>query len=403
MSNSISTNACPACGHYIAVPFFDGMQQPLATLGWPASEKEARGMARLPLDFVRCIECGHVFNIEFDYAHVPYSKNPNLMFNRGSSWSRFLSQVRDAMLSQLPDEPTVVEIGHGDASFLRALAELRPAGRYIGFDPHGAKGSADGVELRCELFEADTHFQELTPDLILSRHVLEHLMNPLGFLQQLSYCASILGKKTLAYFEVPCIDRAIKSCRTVDFYYEHSSQFTTSSFYRMISRSGGDPLDIGHGYEGEVVFGFVQFGSAAHCRQATQDAEYFFQQTSKSRNTIQEQLNELVRQGKTIAIWGGTGKSSAFMCRYQLDAESFPLVVDSDIDKVGTFVPGTAQQIQFRDALLDQKIEVLIIPPQWRAADILAEMSAANISVGQILIEHEGKMIDYHQDAHPYA
>ena len=26
---------CPACGHHVAVPFYDGGQQPLTTLAWP--------------------------------------------------------------------------------------------------------------------------------------------------------------------------------------------------------------------------------------------------------------------------------------------------------------------------------------------------------------------------------
>ena len=43
----------------------------------------------------------------------------------------------------------------------------------------------------------------------------------------------LLGIAPLAYFEVPCIDTAIASGRTVDFYYEHSSQFTTASCRRI--------------------------------------------------------------------------------------------------------------------------------------------------------------------------
>src|SRR4051794_21112071 len=74
---------CPACGYHVAVPFYDGGCQPLTTLAWPESKAEAQGMNRLPLTFVRCVECGHVYNSAFDYAQVPYSQKPNLMFNRG--------------------------------------------------------------------------------------------------------------------------------------------------------------------------------------------------------------------------------------------------------------------------------------------------------------------------------
>lgn len=101
-------------------------------------------------------------------------------------------------------------------------------------------------------------------------------------------------------------------------------------------------------------------------------------------------------------IWGGTGKSAAFMCRYGVDGERFPWVVDSDIAKVGTFVPGTGQEIHFRDILKTCPADVVIIPPQWRAADILAEMEQAGIVVDMVLIEHKGQLVNFHRDEHPY-
>ena len=80
----------------------------------------------------------------------------------------------------------------------------------------------------------------------------------------------------------------------------------------------------------------------------------------------------------------------------------FPIVVDSDFAKVGTFVPGTGQEIRSREWLKENPGAVVIIPPQWRALDIVLEMERAGISFKQVLIEHEGALIDYFADAHPY-
>jgi hypothetical protein len=110
----------------------------------------------------------------------------------------------------------------------------------------------------------------------------------------------------------------------------------------------------------------------------------------------------LAASGRRIAIRGGTGKAAAFMHHYGVDAERFPLVVDSDPDKVGTHVPGTGQAIRFRDALKTDPVEILVIPPPWRARDILAKMARAGIQVSQVLIEHGGRLVDYHDDPHPY-
>ena len=103
-----------------------------------------------------------------------------------------------------------------------------------------------------------------------------------------------------------------------------------------------------------------------------------------------------------IAVWGGLGRSSAFMNRYEMDAKRFPIVVDSDTHKVGTFVPGTGQEIRFRDWLLENPADIVIIPSQWRATDIISEMDRTGIMAKTVLIEHHGSLVDYYQDSHPY-
>ena len=105
---------------------------------------------------------------------------------------------------------------------------------------------------------------------------------------------------------------------------------------------------------------------------------------------------------KKVCIWGGTGKAAAFINHYDLDPEYFDLVVDSDRDKVGTCVPGSGQTILFRDALKDISCDCVIVPAQWRARDISEEMSREGIRVGEVLIEHNGRLINFSTEDHPY-
>jgi hypothetical protein len=403
LDGAMRATTCPACGYHVAVAFFDGGAQPLATLGWPRSADEARSMDRLPLDFVRCVECGHVFNAAFDYQAVPYSDRPNLMFNRGVGWSEHLAEVRHLLLRHLPERPVVVEIGYGDGHLLQALAAARPVGRYVGFDPHGAVGASAGLlELRRALFVPERHVAELRPDLIISRHVLEHLTNPVGFIQALSFAAAWAGIEPAFFLEVPCIDRAVATGRTVDFYYEHNSHFTTESFTRMLSRCAVTPEHLGHGYGGEVIFGLVRLGRCPGQVARTRAALEFHAGARAALAAIRRQLDELYTSGRSVAIWGGTGKSAAFMVQAGADAGRFPVVVDSDPQKVGTFVPGTGQEIRSSHWLIDHPVDVLIIPPQWRARDIVREIAHSGIVCDTVLIEHGGRLVDYFADPHPY-
>ncbi len=309
-------------------------------------------MPLLPLAFVRCVDCGHIYNTGFDYDAVPYSQKPNLMFNRGTLWSGFLAGLRESLLARLPERPVVVEIGHGDGSFIAGLAAERPEGSYFGFDPNGASIGAGPVTLRAELFEPSRHLAEIKPDLVITRHVLEHLANPLGFLQRLSFAAARSGAGCLIYLEVPCIDRVIETGRTVDLYYEHNSQFTSNSFRRMLVRCASHVEEIGHGYDGEVIFGLARIGGSLEQVAIAAEAGLYGDAAERAEGVIRDQLAALHAAGQPVAIWGGTGKSAAFMNRYEVDAERFPVVVDSDPAKLDTFVPGTGQRIRGRDWLL---------------------------------------------------
>ena len=360
-------------------------------------------MKRLPLDFVRCVDCGHVFNSRFKYAEVPYSEKPNLMFNKGALWTEHLRHVCNLILRSLPERPVVVEIGCGEGHLLRALAERRAAGRYVGFDPSGVTNTGGGlIESRRELFDPARHLAELRPDLMISRHVLEHLMNPLGFVQEISFAASWENIETRLFIEVPCIDQVIRMGRTVDFFYEHTSNFTSNSLERLLARCASEVELVARGYGDEVVYGLALFRRREDQVRIASEAVDFCEQAARNRSSIEHDLDELVRSGGRVAIWGGTGKAAAFINQNGLDAKRFPLVVDSDLEKAGTYVPGSGQEIVYRDILIRFPAEVILIATQWRAADIVGEIERCGISYRTILIEHEGRLVDYFAGIHPY-
>jgi SAM-dependent methyltransferase len=393
---------CPVCAHAVAVPFFDGGLQTLATLGWPASSEVARGMPRYPQDFVQCPQCTHVWNRSFTYDSIPYENNPNRMFNKGGIWRGHLSMTRDRLLARLPREPVVVDIGCGEGHFVRGLAEACDGlGRFVGFDPNVTGETGRGVEFHARYFEPLADMAVFRPDAVIIRHVLEHLTDPANFLNQLAWGASMVGKPCWLFAEMPCIDRVFWTNRLADFFYEHPSHFTTLSF-RTLMRQAGEVAELAHGYDGEVIFALVKLEIPAAARQCADRTSAFARQSESSRSTIRSQMDALAQSGKSVAIWGGTGKAAAFIHQFGADAMRFPLVVDSDAEKTGTFVPGTGQKILFKDILKARPVDIIIIPTQWRAKDIVAEMTREDIRTGQVLIEHDGRLIDFSTDEHPY-
>lgn len=397
-------SSCLACGFHGAIPLFDGGMQPLATLGWPDQPAASLGMQRLRLDFIRCLRCGHIYNRAFEYLHVPYAKHPNLMYNASTLWQVHQQEVCRRLAEALPPNPTVIEIGCGEGGFLKRLAAAVGQGQFIGFDPNSSADLDLGyLQLKPELFIPKHHLQTYQPDLILSRHVLEHLNNPLAFIQELAFFSSWARQRPKLFFEVPCVDRLVKYGRLEDLYFEHNSHFTSHSFRSMLTSLPCQIEFIEHGYNEEVLCGLIQLETLPGSEQILAETRAFREQSLLARRRIPAQIAELLAQGRSLAFWGGTGKGAAFVHHFGLDATQTPLlVVDSDASKVGTFVPGTPYRIESAQCLLETPAQVIIIPAQWRAQDVVLEIAAAGIAYQQILIEHQGVLVDFFADAHPY-
>lgn len=396
---------CPACGYHVAVNFYNGGSHPLTTLAWPKSEAEAKAMEKLPLNFVRCIECSHIYNKDFTYDKVPYSDKPNLMYNKGTLWKDHLDETITLILEQLPKNPTIVEIGTGDGHFIKSLALRCAEGRFIAFDPNGALDqNKQDIEFYAQLFEPAKHIAEFKPDLIICRHMLEHLTNPVGFVQELSFATQWENLDTALFIEVPCVDSVFATGRTVDFFYEHNSHFTSESLSRMLERANTKIEFLETGYKDEVVYAYTKLAGTTsakhHILELAGQAISFYNRAKQNDQQVQKQVQSLA--GKTVAFWGGTGKAATFINRYGANCNSFPIVVDSDLGKVGTYVPGTGQEIRSPQYLLKNPVDVIVITTQWRAQDIAIEIEQRGIQCQSLLLEYQGTLVDFYTDEHAY-
>ena len=404
MRNQFLDKQCPACGYTLSKKIFEAGVKPLATIAWAETQKEATSVQSFQQEYIQCLNCSHAWNHLFDWEQVPYGNKPNKMYNNGSQWKKHIEYLQKWLADQIPTNPTIVDIGCGDGSFLASMANYyRGSGNFLGFDPSGdVDPLQSAINFNRSLFSPLEDTAKLMPDLIVMRHVIEHLTAPSSFLHSLAWGASSYEKSTFLYCEVPCIDRVFETNRLADFYYEHPSQFTTLSFSKMLG-TAGQIVDIYHAYDLEVICGLVELTPSSEQTAISNGADFYFSSTSLSINQISQQLRDLVASRRSVVIWGGTGKCAAFMHHYGVSCDDFPIVVDSDERKWKTHVPGVGQKIRSPAYLLVEPVDVLIIPTQWRAQDILIEAIGMGLDFKQVLIEHNGFLVDFLSGDHPYS
>lgn len=370
---------CIACGSNILYPLFRPNPQPLAALNLPKTQTEAVNALRYPMNFFMCAFCGHVFNISFDYTRIPYEEDSNRMFNSGVGWQQHLFKVAGLLNSYIPDwkNQVAIDIGTGDGQFFSMLKEQHPEAKYLGFEPGVDAKKITDFPVVQDYFIPERDLKKYRPTLICCRHVIEHLENPREFVAQIAYWSLQYDLQPLCLFEVPRFDKALRMGRVGDFLYEHVNNFTKKSFQIMLQTSSYYEHVLKSFYNDEVLVAVVQPQDSG-----TQSSRILRQQfiLMKESQDIKKELERLGLAYKNTVLWGGTGKSAAFINLHGLTADRFPYVVDSDENKVGRFVPGTGQEIRSVKDLPAIAPQAIIITTFWRANDICKEIKSLGIT-----------------------
>jgi hypothetical protein len=385
---------CIVCGHSISYKLFNPGPQPLAALNLPHCQEEALDAIRHPMHFNACAICGHVWNTGFEYARVPYAGDSNLMYNSGMLWRTHMQLLIDKLAENYLmwiDHP-IIDIGCGDGLFFSQLLETIPTAKCIGFEPGIEGDKITDFECVRDYFIPERDLKRLQPSLLVCRHVIEHLENPRDFVADIAYWCGQYGLDPVFLAEVPCFDKALETGRISDFLYEHASNFTLNSLYTLFSTSGFQLLEVSCLYDEEVAVGVFQPHNVAlnqHCQLATA----FDKKVARTFENVEESVSQL-RKSSSVVLWGGTGKSAAFLNMFDLNYQDFPLVVDSDEHKVGRYVPGTGQKIQSPDILIGRN-PTIIITTAWRAKDIYSEIQMRGLQYKQILVLKDGVLNEY--------
>lgn len=288
-----------------------------------ASREEALASDRGDICLVEDSGSGFVYNSAFDNNKMAYDAN----YDNEQSLSAVFGDHLEAVASIIERnalEDTAVEIGCGKGSF---LAMLRDRGFVAtGFDP---AYDGDSPYVVKSLFDSG---YELRVGLIILRHVLEHIENPIEFLEDILRANKGDG---YIYIEVPCFDWICKNKTWFDIFYEHVNYFRMTDFYRMFGRV----LEAGRLFGGQYIYVVADLRSLRRPARVEGDRVRFPEDFLSGRD-LYRGLPPMPR-----AIWGGASKGVIFAIHMQRLGTSVDFAIDINPNKQGRYLPCSGLQV----------------------------------------------------------
>jgi hypothetical protein len=175
------------------------------------------------LGLIKDEQTGLIFNSDFKADLVRYNGSYQNDQSHSSCANKHFDSVVDLLeLWSNKSSDLVVEIGCGQGAFVELL---RARGfNAIGYDKAYQE---DSPFIRKKFFGHDTHEEG---DLLILRHVLEHIPRPWDFLKGL---AEANGRQGHLYIETPCLDWILDNAAYFDLFHEHVNYFRIENFEQI--------------------------------------------------------------------------------------------------------------------------------------------------------------------------
>lgn len=346
---------CFACASTNLRPFYRVESIPVHSCLLMDSPEEARAYPKGQLELAFCDDCGFIFNRLFDPAVHEYSPRYEETQAFSGTFNRFAEGLaRDLIERHGLRGKRIVEVGCGKGEFLLLLCELGPnegIGIDPGYRPDRTAHLPPGVRFIQDLYQPE--HADLDADMICCRHTLEHIQPVFDF-TELTCQAARRNPESLAFFELPAIERELVETAFWDIYYEHCSYFSAGSLARLFRRCGFDVTDLKTVYDRQYLLIEGQYApqDASAARLPEEDdldwlrewVAAFEKNVAGTLAQWRNRMAEWASQGKRVALWGSGSKGVAFLTTLGLGGE-VAYVVDINPFRQGKFMPGSGHRI----------------------------------------------------------
>lgn len=370
------TTNCPLCSAEGGITFDRRDRTPILLNRTYKSATAARAAATGALAFTGCTRCGFVWNKAFDENAIVYDGEYENDQAHSGVFRAHMDDMAARALAMVPaGEPLhVVEVGAGQGIFLKSLADsaAQRLGSATGFDPawRGKPGGGPApVHLYADLFDANTAARlPHAPNLIVSRHTIEHVASPLDFLSAIRNALPSNAQVRIAV-ETPCVQWIFDNWAIQDFFYEHCSLFTVETLALALKQIGFEPSSVSHVFGGQYLWAEGRTSQPAPV-DWNNPKKPDFAAWSKTKDEMLARWRAFLTKANAAGptyVWGAGAKGITFACIFDPEATQLAGLVDINPNKQGTFAAMTGCPIVSPDTIPAKSATIVVMNPNYEA------------------------------------
>ncbi len=336
------------------------------------------------LRLATCQICDHVFNTAFQAQRMEYGGAYENSLQHSPHFRNYARNLAGYLLETYDLRgKMVLEIGCGQGDFLSLLCSLGKC-RGVGFDPAYDPGRSRQEKPAQVGFVRDFYSSariDSPVDFVCCRQVLEHLADPVGFLQEVR--ASLGDQPVPVFFEVPNALYTFRRHGVWDLIYEHPSFFGAHSLSRLFTGAGFRLRKVREAFAGQYLWlEAVAANDEPACPPPAIPAvgvERFREELAGRLAFWRRRLTALHAKGERLVIWGAGSKGVTFLNLLEVGDE-IPRAVDINPNKQGNFLPGTGQPIVAPEDLVDQPPDRVLVMNSVYSQEIARRLHRLGLS-----------------------
>lgn len=373
-----ATHPCPLCSNPTttsvareALPVFQNVTY--------STREEAVSVPLGSFRLATCTCCGFSHNCEFE---------PDLITYDGRYDNHVESKVFGTYYRQLAElmhdkfdlaGGFVYDIGCGTGKFLETLCSGTSDVFGIGIDPSCTPSSTDSYRLVQDTF--GSYHIEPNTRLVLLRHVLEHIGDPIAFLKDIRNTFP----DTTLFVEVPDFDWILANRAFWDLSYEHCNYFTSRTLRFALETAGFEVIDQQPSFGSQYQWATCtpsDLKAAPVCRAETALATVTVYANAETERLAS--IHEMAENTRGLALWGMASKG--VILAVLLPEGSLVGGIDMNRGKQGRFAATTGLQIHPPEWLLTKPgVTVAIMNPNYaEEISILLHDLNAEVDLTQI-------------------